>query len=871
MVERVLRSSGELVHQERPDFGSPGDYTLSHPEKDRNGKELGKYLVENKKTGVKKEFDTWEQAHEYIDSVTNGESKATAPKEINSPPKEKELIPPPTKKPLVSRILGKLQATNDAVRAKSPLLGNALDRFAEAKSQLVADKTTAVHDLSKYNRNLVDKVMAKHRDAYRTETEPSLTAKEKPISNIISNYYSHIADERRAAGIRIDGREAGKNKWYVPDQLNIDAIKTFTEDSQSARASYLKKIWAEYVNKESKGAIPKNEALENINNYIAALGGNKANYNSAKFGAIRKAAGYGLPEGMRETDAIASLDRYGERAATDIAMYKELESKPDVQEALKLRNPVTGEIPTSSGEAPDLSQDKDVRNAMKWVTNDFTHNNHPALAASIRVANNGILGAGTGLRDVAQVPVNLIPYLTHVSDIAPILKGIANVRSNARAALESGATKPQIDRIRFNQLTSDSTDNFTSAAQKLGDMLRKYQGREALENFSRDITFSIGKELTKTRVLEAIGGDKKAIKWLSRFGLLVDKDITKLSGGELEDAVNKTAKNFVDANQGTYDARGLPTGIIDSQLAPFLSLQKWSVEKANTIYKDVYKPFVSGENRIPLLTYTLGAVMTGAGIQELNKLLNNRKSQDPEVNEAIESNSPHAIASELANLMSLSSYGGIVGDSLKVLSDVSNRKAPRNPFAFPLGTAAMDLGTRTAEVVDAVNSGEEPMAVLGQYATDLLTHNIQSARMIYNHTANSDKIEDSDKFRDLRVFNELEGNRNKDFTPSNPYLNIDQRAFKKAKSPEEAIAMLPSLVSKMITDANGDPFKLQEKLRGLKENSYQTLPNMQNMPLAFSRYITFLQKTQGPEEAQNRLVDYLTQNQVNQIKSSVVP
>ena len=785
---------------------------------------------------------------------------------------DNELTKPNEKAPsLVSRIFGKLQATNDRVAAKYPILGTAFNRFAALKSNITAWKDTAIVDLSKYPRELLDDVMAKHREAYRSGEEPTLNEKEKEVSDILSNYYGKIADTRREYGMKIDEREAGKNKYYVPDQLSGDVIKYFTKYSQGETASYYKKLWAKHVVKETNGRVSMDDALENINEYVRALSGSKANYNAAKFGAIRKAAGYGLPEGMRETDALAALDRYGNRAATDLAMYKELESNPEVQTLLELRNPVTNEMPVNKTAEASAPQDEDVRNAMKWVTGNLgTANAHPALTALIRVVNNGILGPATGLRDIAQVPVNMLPYVNSVSDLSPILKGITSIRANKRAALETGATKPTIDRIRFNDV-NNAPDSFVAGAHKLGDLLRKYQGREALENLARDTTFSVGKEIAKTRVIEAANGDAKAVKWLQRFGTLVDSDITKLEGKALDDALNQTAKNFVDANQGTYNASGLPTGIVDSQLAPFLSMQKWSVEKANTLYKDVYKPFVSGENRIPLLTYTLGTVLTGAGIQELNKLLNNRKGQDPEVKEALEEGGIHSKMSELATLMSLSSYGGIVGDGLKFASDISNKKVPRSPVSFPTADAAADFVKKTSNVVEAINSGEEPIRVLGQYALDLATHNIQAARMIANRTINEDKMENADKFRDLRVFNELTGNQKNNIPNVNPYLNLETKDFKRAKSVEEAAQMLPAIINRIIKESDGDPYKLKRELSGLKSNSYQTIPNMESMPIQFVKYLQYLKNTQGEDAANARLMDYIQQNTINKAKSTLVP
>lgn len=835
MLDRVVRSSGALIKQDRPE----SKFRETRFDKDGN-------VISDKQF---------------------------APPKDN---RDEHGIPVDPKQPLWNRIVTKLRAANDSVRAigtsNAIKLADALDNTAKTTQKYKAHGETALWDLRKYNPELVNGVKEKHREAWRNDVEPRFKSKEeKEISNIFTHYYhDQIGQERRTLGMTINNRKAGLNKYYVPDTMNEDVINTFTKHSQGERAAHLKGLWADYIVKESKGGIDRNEALEGVNTYISALGSPSTHYNSVKFSAIRKAEGFGLPEGMREVDASKSLNKYSNRASADLAVYKHLESDREVAGMLKLRDPKTGLIPSHEGEGADLSQDNSVRSAMQWVTGSFKNSNHPALTAVIRAANNGILGLGTGIRDLIQVPVNMIPYINSIRDIGPILKGLADFRSNARQSLEIGATRPTIDKIRFNQL-GDSVNSFTAGAQKLGDLLRKWQGREVMENWARDMTFSVGKELTKQRIIEAKSGNVKAAKWLDRFGTIVEGDITKLEGKKLEDAIAQTAKNFVDANQGAYDQTGLPTGIVDSQLAPFLSLQKWSVEKANTIYKDVYLPFKSGENRLPLLTYTLGSIITGAGIQEINKLLNNRKGSDPEVKEALESESPHAIASELAALLSLSSFGGVVGDALKFGSDISNSKAPRSPLAFPLATATADFVTKTAYVIQAINEGEEPMNVLGQFATDLMTHNIQSARMLANRTINDEKVENADKFRDLRVFNELEGKSAAQIPNVNPYLNLEAKDFKHAKSLDDSVAMLPSLIQKAFTKANGDSFELKRQLDALKSNSYQTMPNFETTPLSFIRYLNFLKNTQGEQAAQDRLMNYITQNQVNRIKSSVVP
>lgn len=138
-------------------------------------------------------------------------SHGEVPQRQSSAPKD-EGVPPPTPHSFAQRIFGKLQATNDKVAAKFPVLGQAFNRFAEARQQLVAPKTVTLVDLGKYPQAMVDRVYNLYREAYRNGTVPTMTPKEQEISKLISDYYGKIADIRRNVGIKIGGREAGKNQ-----------------------------------------------------------------------------------------------------------------------------------------------------------------------------------------------------------------------------------------------------------------------------------------------------------------------------------------------------------------------------------------------------------------------------------------------------------------------------------------------------------------------------------------------------------------------------------------------------------------------------------------------------------------------------------
>jgi len=775
--------------------------------------------------------------------------------------------------PTAKSFLPGLASSFDKVEQKvSRPIAEAARNWQSRRDQYLGKSLSAEHALSQLPPNIINSAADKMREAFRSgKTAVRLTPEESQAADILREYYTWNVNERVANNQLIEGREAGKNPNYVPDVINEQARHTLTETPNSAEAIHMKKVWADYVMMKSEGALKREDVVRHIQEYIRAMGSPSGHYSSVDFGAVRKAQGYGLPDSMREMDARKALVSYGRRAANDMAFYKEIESQPEIQSALNIRNPITGKMPPIVEGRPDFSTTKEVKNMMNWIVGNINDSaiKHPWITAFSRLTNNLLLGAPTGLRDTASITAFAVPYFNKFSDLGAYVKGIANFRNESRNALETAARQPQIDKLAFNEL-KDSPNQFLATVQKAASLARKLQGREMIENFNRDVTFSIGKELAKNNILGAKAGHEKSIKFLERFNRLVEGDILTLEGDKLEAALNQIGKNFTDAVQGTYGGSGLPNFTTEGHLAPFLALQKWSIEKSNTIFKDVVHPFYTGENRMPMLTYLFASTLTGLGIQELNKQLSAKKPSDPTWKEALDKGDAAAYATQIATIMQLGSYMGIVGDGMKIIADASKGKTPRNPLAFPAYSAAADTADRIADAVMAVHDGEDPFDVASLLAVDLMSHNIQNARMVTNRV-NAKDTEKKDKFRDLRVFNELEGKTASNIPTPNNYANLSAREFKRTDDLGEAVKMLPELLRQQTTKAGGDYEKLSKGLRGLKGNSYQTMPSIEDQPQTFQNYYNFLLRTQGKEAADARMVDYLKQRGVNRVKSSLVP
>jgi hypothetical protein len=608
-------------------------------------------------------------------------------------------------------------------------------------------------------------------------------------------------------------------------------------------------------------SVGYNDAKRNITEYVTAL--NKDNLHQVlNFKAVKDAKEYPIPDSLRESNLNKIILKFGRHAARDMAYYNELQSNPTVAALLALPQR-TGGITKVPGIEP-IIQNPDVQNALKFVYSDFNFIRNPRITAVTRLINNALLGPGTGLRNTAQLPALMSPYLETTKDVTAALRSVRDYSSNIRKSLEAGARSGTMDLDRW--YTLESPDKFTEVFNKGAEAARKYQGRDALEQMDRILTFGVGREVAKVKILEAATGNKKADKWLEKFGTLA-KD--KEGNWDLD----KIAKNFTDRVQGTYDARGLSAGAFDSDFAPFFALSRWGIEKSNVIYKDVVKPMYKG-NFLPFLTYTLSSFLTGVAIRELNELISGRKDYTPTLKEAKDQKRADYLVASFVNLMQMGSYMGFMSDLTKAISDrVIQKENPRGPINFPAADFLTEtIGQNLADTVQALDNGVDPAEAMMRFGWEFMRQSVQGIRLADSRFINSEDTDRSNKFRDYKVFQKLQGEDNETTIKRRSRINVSpEQEFHREQDLEKAAEMVPQLLSKAIEDSKGDPYKLRNKLKSLKSNSYQTMPNPENMPIAFLNYISYLERTQGSEEAAKRFEDYIQANAINKVKSKMIP
>jgi hypothetical protein len=207
---------------------------------------------------------------------------------------------------------------------------------------------------------------------------------------------------------------------------------------------------------------------------------------------------------------------------------------------------------------------------------------------------------------------------------------------------------------------------------------------------------------------------------------------------------------------------------------------------------------------------------------------------------------------------------------MKIIADAKiYGKAPRDQLAMPSASAAMDIASKVIDASDAIHHGDDVWKVGTQMVNDLLSQNVQSLRMIANRTYNQALVERSQKFRDLEVFQQMQGLPSASYAEPNKYLGIEARRFKQAPTLQEAMEQRPEMMQ--IAREQPTYELMKQKMESYKSIPYRTMPSPQTMPLMFHQYYNYLSKTYGPEVANARLQDYYRQTAINKAKSQMFP
>jgi len=560
------------------------------------------------------------------------------------------------------------------------------------------------------------------------------SSKLSAANKLLDDLYVQTREEHIANGPKVkvgsfwrDPKEA-REGYYDPFMLSRDATTILKKKSHTKEGQELQEKIVKFWVQQREGRVGIEDELRNeLQEYIAVIS-NKDSFTkttgetvdltaAAKFNALRKAEGLFMPPDLVDPDPFIRAQRYIGRFAKDMSRFTQIEDDHIVRAIRDLPNqeglythrqterkktvvePTTPTLKELFGDDVDTGYGSRAEKTFRNL--DETHAGfHQDLDIQVLRANRMItsqwLGALSGVRDITTSFMNDLPYM-RLQDMPLILKSFTHLGDAWRQSHISGANRSKLASIEF---AHDSVDRAADAMATVADFSQKYSGRELFERSTRAIQFNLGKLLMRS-YLNGGGKDSHVQRVLNTMGRMADVDTTRLQKNPTavtEGDLNKLATAFVEVNQGTYGARGVPSAMIRGKSSWFLSLSRWSVEKFNRYMKDVIMPAGKDGDFRPLVKATLGAAVTGEALQEIANMINAKESYEPSLKELIESGADfEEFIYHAMHVANLAGYFGVLSgmgnDAVRMLFTGKAAVEDVSAITFPaLEALLMDKG-----------------------------------------------------------------------------------------------------------------------------------------------------------------------------------
>lgn len=692
-----------------------------------------------------------------------------------------------------------------------------------------------------------------------------LSKKGQKIYDIVNRALDRARQEAINRKETLAHESEGFTKGYFPETISGKVNDTFNKDPFSKESQQLDSDFLEYRTKV-KGD-PLSVATEDLNKYHNSR--NKPESNSAaRYGPIDKAAGKGLPESWRNPNLMDTVTRYLESVSKRLAYHDAIQI-PNLEETIaKFRG------------------NSSVDSIMRDITGHRDHDKTP-FSDLFNLVFRSSMGPLSGIKDLASSQFLGWQHINSpVQAIRNSIKAIAHTSENIADLYATGRIRRHMNTFELGNYTEGFVSGLKdlASARGIGILLKRttnivsdFSGKNIGDKIGRAFNYGQGKFTTLDFYGDYVKGklNRTGKEWFDNFGKGLD-----ISKGLSEKNLKEIASRYVDSVQGTYDARGLPSIATDSKLSPILNPARWSIEKANNYIKYTVNPLLNG-NPKPFLMSTMGAAIGGATVTALVQSITGRKQNIATINEIKKSKELTPDKNMMmdyfykgAALADASSHIGILGSILKATMDKFYGNNRPQFFNNILLDAAVNTTAIAKSISDQMRQDGYSHDLMIHGAAKILENQFQTYRLLEGYLS-ADKQSDIDKankFRDLRVFNTLSGNKITDL--SSPFhVSLDDIKLKQFKN-ETDLNKVPDEVIPLIDRAwnrsGGNPEKFKRELGSLKQNSYQTFPNPKEKK-SFSDYYDFLERTQGKTETLNRLIDYAERNKINQIKSKAIP
>lgn len=674
---------------------------------------------------------------------------------------------------------------------------------------------------------------------------------------------------------------ARRDEFYWPTTTNPKVAQTYRTNTDTKEISRLDN---EFLAHQKANGIPLEEAKENLKAWKIGVQGSSKNAgtvgNQQFFNASRRAQGVSLPPEFTRPGFLKNIESYFHRQAMDNAHYKYIEANPKVLSALGETKDAWNrkvEADPNGGIAGNPAVQAQLKEFHGETGGAGFHNERAlsALATSTFISSpalefHKLMSNIVGVASYAENPYQLVRTLGNA---------VKNIRDGYQHAIDQGTTrltaKSWGDMLNGNLAAADRLQAVAQSVRKISSL------NDLTNKWGTGLIQAASESIIPSKILRANNGSVTAQQFMRRLD--PQYKVGKSYSSQEQQALAAQLTGYI---HGTADGRTMPAWMSgDSEVSGFFKLAHWSVAQTNRFMNDVYSPATRGDIA-PLIHSIFGAAIGGYIIKEVREKLSGKKGPIPSLQEiaasdkGLEGNVPLLAYNAIAAAQ-YAGFGGLLSQIAKYPFDFVYKNKPQGA-TFPIDEVAGDLGETLKTVSETIaNDPNVDWARLAQAVTShVLTSNFQLGRMAYNQAINAglidgtpaEKKELGDKLNQLRRFDMVEGlPYNSIDEGNNPYMNLEQKAFKSTQDVGEAVKQLPQLIDNIITTYHDKPDVMEEKLKALKQNTYATMPSMETTPISFIKYIRYLNRTEGVDAAQKELKEYLTHKALNSAKASIIP
>lgn len=619
--------------------------------------------------------------------------------------------------------LGRLGPTAQYVGKK---IGQQMpQRLRASLEPWIQDAEAAYKGLNGTSRENVDKYLIEMKRAGSSTV--TLSPEEQAAANATQNLYKNFGYYRQLFGPYVNDNGTMRPMMMKPNYVgemehpNLGGVIRSPTQEQMLDSNQLRDDFINFMG--TNASMTPEEALKAWDDKKGDVLGDSGYSPEAR--ALRMKEGPGLPDSIRDQDPLRVLKRYLNRGMADINYHQEVEQDPVMLQLLGLpdngrgqprpaivNDPYTGRPiqghPLKGNEyVKAMLEDYSGNFSGKaQIGEKFNHTANTFLQGTLTQAVNFVSSLGAS---VEKTPVKLWPQIIKAAATS-FTKGATQDAINAGAARSSKNILPTV------------SHDMDSAVTQINNAWSKYTGAEGLARANDVAMFTLGKAVARNALST---GDAAFIK---KFA---PTDLHKLS---MDQAIDHMGTAFAKQFTGSYTGEGLPASMLRTDNSPwwaqYAKLSRWSVERFNHWFDNVYRPATTGDLEPLLKSMVVGLGVTAPLINKMKEIVMDRKPKELTWAEYLKLGGRDHAYTMFSKLQTASNMG-ILGDMMFAAVQGMEGEVPRGFNNIMLNTIDNTV-TRLLQFTQGVASGGFNIGDAGRIGLEAVKDNNQVLKILLN-------------------------------------------------------------------------------------------------------------------------------------------